>query len=98
MNENYQSRTTIAIARERKLMFTHPSICLTTMRRPMRIIDPFTALMRCAVCGSQHVGDLQRNGSFRFGDWQCFAAGCPTNVNVARRRPAAIRKRKPNRS
>jgi hypothetical protein len=87
MNENYQSRTTIAIVSRKETMSTQPVICPTRMKRPMRLVNPFTGLMRCAVCGSQHMGELQRNGGYHFGAWQCSATGCPTNVGVVRRRP-----------
>jgi hypothetical protein len=66
----------------------NPSICKTTMWRAMKLTDAYTDRMECRICGSQHMGILQRNGGYARGSWQCHAAACPTNVDVVRRRPA----------
>jgi hypothetical protein len=52
------------------------------MRRNMRLIDPYMGLLQCAVCGSQHRGELNRDGGYHRGARQCSAAGCPTNQRM----------------
>jgi hypothetical protein len=50
-----------------------PSISSSTMKRPMKLIDPSTGLMECAVCGSTHWANIkpQSGGRYYRGAWQC---------------------------
>jgi hypothetical protein len=43
----------------------------------MKLIDPYTGLMECRVCGYQHTAMVKplSNGNFYRGTWQCIN-GC----------------------
>ena len=49
------------------------STSASTMKRPMKLIDPHTGLMECAVCGSTHWANItpQSGGRYYRGAWQC---------------------------
>jgi hypothetical protein len=56
------------------------SIRPSTMKKPMKLIDPPSGLMECAVCGSRHSANIkpQSGGRFYRGAWQCSSDLCPT--------------------
>jgi hypothetical protein len=56
------------------------SIPASTMKRPMKLIDPNTGLMECAVCGSRHFANIKPHSGGRFygGARQCSSDNCPT--------------------
>lgn len=60
------------------------SIPASTMKRPMKLIDPHTGLMECAVCGSQHYASIKprSGGRYHKGSWQCSSDRCTTNERV----------------
>jgi hypothetical protein len=62
-------------------LIQEPSISSSTMKRPMKLIDPSTGLMKCAVCGSTHWANIkpQSGGRFYRGAWQCSSDFCPKN-------------------
>ena len=37
----------------------------------MRLLDPFTGLMECKVCGTRHAA-RRRGGKYVRGSWQCI--------------------------
>jgi hypothetical protein len=41
----------------------------------MKLIDPYTGLMECKVCGSRHLANLKSGGNYIRGSWQCMN-GC----------------------
>jgi hypothetical protein len=55
------------------------SIRPSTMKKPMKLIDPSTGLMECAVRGSRHVANIkpQSGGRYYRGSWQCSSDLCP---------------------
>jgi hypothetical protein len=60
------------------------SIRPSTMKKPMKLIDPSTGLMECAVCGWQHCASIKPRSQGRYyrGSWQCSWDRCPTNERV----------------
>jgi hypothetical protein len=56
------------------------SISASTMKRPMKLIDPNTGLMECGVCGSRHFANIKPHSGGRFyrAAWQCSSDSCPT--------------------
>lgn len=40
-------------------------------RKVMRLIDPYSGMMECKVCGSVHWASLRRGGFYHRGSWQC---------------------------
>jgi hypothetical protein len=42
-------------------------------KQPMELINEYTGLMQCKVCGQQHLADMKPNSNGRFyrGAWQC---------------------------
>jgi hypothetical protein len=46
-------------------------------RRVMRLLDPFTGLMECKVCGTRHAAlpGPGKTGRYARGSWQCVN-GC----------------------
>lgn len=41
------------------------------MKGTMKLIDHYTSMMECRVCGSQHQGQYAGDGKFKRGAWQC---------------------------
>jgi hypothetical protein len=41
----------------------------------MKLVDPYTGLMECRVCGSRHHANFKFGGRYRRGSWQCIN-GC----------------------
>ena len=46
-------------------------------KQPMELINEYTGLMQCKVCGQQHLADIKprSNGRYYRGAWQCLN-GC----------------------
>jgi len=40
-------------------------------KKVMKLIDPYTGLMQCPVCGATHTSDRKHGGGFYRGCWQC---------------------------
>lgn len=42
-------------------------------KKVMKLIDPYTGLMECNVCGSRHWANIKprSNGRYYRGSWQC---------------------------
>ena len=40
----------------------------------MKLIDPYTGVMQCKVCGSEHRSDIKprSGGKYHYGSWQCI--------------------------
>lgn len=56
------------------------------MKGPMKLIDAYSGLMECRVCGSRHCGTLQSGleradgiTRYRKGSYQCSNEHCPCN-------------------
>lgn len=56
------------------------------MQGPMKLIDAYSGLMECRVCGSRHCGNLQSGleradgiTRYRKGSYQCSNEHCPCN-------------------
>ena len=45
------------------------------MKKVRELIVPSTGLMKCKVCGNEHIGQLRGGGYFKRGSWQCLN-GC----------------------
>ena len=45
------------------------------MTKVMKLIVPSTGLMKCKVCGLEHIAQLQEGGHYKKGSWQC-TNGC----------------------
>ena len=41
------------------------------MTKVMKLIVPSTGLMKCKVCGLEHIAQLQEGGHFKRSSWQC---------------------------
>jgi hypothetical protein len=56
------------------------SLSASTMKRPMKLIDPHTGLMECALCGSRRCANIKPHSGGRFcrGAWQCSSDACLT--------------------
>lgn len=52
-------------------------------RRPMRLINAETGLMRCIVCGAEHHANLQSGGRYEKGSFTCPNDNCPTRESRA---------------
>lgn len=50
-------------------------------KQPMRLINEYTGLMQCKICGQQHLADTKphSNGRFYRGSWQC-KNGCKIKI------------------
>ena len=46
-------------------------------KKVMELIDPSSGLMRCKICGEEHVANIKPDsgGNFYRGSWQC-SRGC----------------------
>jgi hypothetical protein len=62
-----------------------PSITLSTMKRPMKLIDPSISLMECTVCGSRHIAMIKprSGGRLHRAAWQCSWDLCPTEGSLS---------------
>ncbi|RJE46813.1 hypothetical protein A7K50_12370 [Dehalobacter sp. MCB1] len=44
-------------------------------KKVMKLIDPYTGLMECKVCGQRHLSSIKPGGGYYRGSWQC-TNGC----------------------
>lgn len=40
-------------------------------KKIMKLVNEYTSLMKCKVCGAEHYGMLKEGGKFHRGAWQC---------------------------
>ena len=60
----------------------------STLRKPMKLIDPYSGKMQCRVCGSRHFASVKPStitpsgfiggGHYYRDSWQCSNQDCPT--------------------
>jgi hypothetical protein len=60
---------------------TAPPLSPALLRRPMKLISPYSGEMECQVCGSQHFASIKPRSGGRYyrGSWQCSNEWCPTS-------------------
>jgi hypothetical protein len=56
-------------------------------RKVMKLVDPWTSMMECQVCGAVHQAMLRGGGHFYRGSWQC-QNGCKLPDRSETRRAA----------
>ncbi len=49
----------------------------------MKMVDRYTARMKCRVCGHEHFGQIKPGGGLRRGGWQCMN-GCKLPTKPSR--------------
>ena len=54
----------------------------STLRKPMKLIEPHTGKMECRFCGSVHWANLKHGGGYHASSWRCHNLSCSANEMI----------------